>query len=323
MTSIVAQFFKFRNSLFVHFKTISINIYINLAYKSQIIKHKEKIHHINMKNEILEIEKNIWNAFSVQNNVGIHFGLSDTILFYDSLYAVYAVEEFEHKLLAVIEKVNELIEEQHDTITLSSGIAGYGIALLRLKSGNVEISEEYFENIDSFLLEPFELLCDSCDYDFMHEAMGVAMYYIERYKSNKNSKIANILNVFSTNFIHKINTDFNTVLLKSDEKRGDYYSLGLAHGVASYLNFLIYLNKHFTALNTDISEALKVCVNFLISYKKYDPKTKQHYANVISSLETEKTVPSRLSWCQGDLGVSNALYNTGIFLDDTPLREVS
>lgn len=272
-----------------------------------------------MKDNILKIEKNIWNAFSKENNIGLHFGLSGTILFYDYLYKVYAIEEFENKLLSVIEKVNELIENQNNSITLSSGIAGYGLALLRLKTDSVEISEEYFENIDSFLFEPFELLCNSNDYDFMHEAMGVAMYYIERYKSNKNDKIANILTVFSANFIHKINTDFSTVLLKSDEKRGDYYSLGLAHGVASYLNFLIYLNRHFTDQNDDISKALQVCATFLLSYKKYDPKTKQHYANVISSLGSDKSVPSRLSWCQGDLGVSNALFNTGVFLDDTLL----
>ncbi|EKT3958358.1 hypothetical protein NTJ28_002369, partial [Flavobacterium psychrophilum] len=107
---------------------------------------------------------------------------------------------------------------------------------------------------------------------------------------------------------------------KFEESRGNYYSLGMAHGVASYLNFLIYLKTHFTALNSDISKTLRVCVDFLVSYKKYDPKTKQYYANCFL-LEENQFLPSRLSWCQGDLGVSNALYNTGVFLDDPILIE--
>jgi hypothetical protein len=273
---------------------------------------------LKIEDKILKIEKNIWDAFSKENRIGLYLGLSGVILFYDCLYEAYPVEEFENKLLAVIEKTNELIEEGQSSISLCSGVAGYGIALLRLKNSSLDISEDYFESIDAFLLEDFEILCESNDFDFMHEAMGIAMYFIERYKFKKNTAITTVLRIFAENLIQKININFKNVLIKSDESRGDYYSFGLAHGVASYLNFLIYLKTHFTALNTDISRTLRVCVDFLVSYKKYDTETRQYYSNVIS-IETNKIIPSRLSWCQGDLGVSNALYNTGVFLDDTPL----
>jgi hypothetical protein len=267
---------------------------------------------------VLKIEKDIWVAFGKENRIGLYLGLSGYILFYDSLYKAYPVEEFENKLLAVIEKTNVLIEEGKSSISLCSGVAGYGLTLLRLKSSSIDISEDYFESIDAFLLEDFELLCESNNFDFMHEAMGIAMYFIERYKVNENLNAVSVLRVFAEKIINKINHDFKKVLVKSDESRGNYYSFGLAHGVASYLNFLIYLKTHFAALNTDISGTLRVCVDFLVSYKKYDTETKQYYANVIS-IETNKIIPSRLSWCQGDLGVSNALYNTGVFLNDSSL----
>jgi len=273
---------------------------------------------LKLQDKILKIEKNIWDSFSTENRIGLYLGLSGVILFYDCLNKAYPTEEFENKLMAVIEKTNELIEEKQNSISISSGMAGYGLALLRLKNNSIDVSEDYFESIDAFLLEDFELLCESNGFDFMHETMGIAMYYIERYKSNKNSTVAKVLSVFSENFIRKINIDFRSVLVKSDESRGDYYSLGLAHGVAGYLNFLIYLKTHFTLLNTDISGALRVCVDFLHSYKQFENQTKQYYANVFS-LKTKKFIPSRLSWCQGDLGVSNAFYNTGVFLDDSIL----
>ena len=232
--------------------------------------------------KILKIEKNIWEAFSKEKRIGLYHGLSGFILFYDSLYKAYPLEEFENKLLTVIEKTNELIEERQNSVSLCSGVAGYGLALLRLKNNSIEISEDYYENIDTFLLEDFELQCKSNNYDFMHEAMGIAMYYVERYKSNKSPKITKILNVFAENLICKINIDFKKVLVKSDESRGDYYSLGMAHGVASYLNFLIYLKTHFTILKTDISGVLGICVDFLASYKEYDNQTNtKRFYNIV------------------------------------------
>jgi lantibiotic modifying enzyme len=265
---------------------------------------------------ILKIEKKIWIDLSTENRIGLYLGLSGVILFYDSMNNAYPSEEFNSKLITVIEKVNGFIENKQNSNSLCSGLAGYGLSLLRLESISINISEDYFESIDNFLLEDFELLCESNCFDFMHEGMGIAMYYIERYRSSKNDAITNVLYSFAEKFIYKINNDFGNVLLKSDESRGRYYSFGLAHGVASYLNFLIYLKTHFAALDTDICEALRVCVDFLSSYKQYDSLSKQHYPNILS-IETNQFMSSRLSWCQGDLGVSNALYNTGVFLDNT------
>ncbi|MEB3380281.1 lanthionine synthetase LanC family protein [Flavobacterium psychrophilum] len=267
---------------------------------------------------IFKIEKNIWNAYSKQNNIGLYTGLSGFILFYDCMYDAYKYEEFENKLLLIIEKANELIENEQSSISLSSGIAGYGLTLLRLKNESIDIDEEYFESIDTFLIKDFQLLTESKDFDFMHQAMGIAMYFIERYKSTKNNTVTQILTTFSKNLISEININFKNVLVQSDESRGEYYSLGLAHGTASYLNFLIYLKENFTELIIDISKPLRICVDFLVSYKKYDNETKQYYPNVIS-LETNNFLPSRLSWCQGDLGISNALYNAGVYLNDSLL----
>lgn len=271
-----------------------------------------------IQNKILNIERDIWENFEKKDNIGLYLGLSGFVLFYDHLYELYPCNEFGDKLLIVIEKANTLIQEQQNSASLCSGLAGYGLILLRLKNQNINIDEEYFESIDSFLIEEFEALCKSNDFDFMHESMGIAMYFIERYKSNNNTQVSENLKYFGENLINKINTDFQSVLVKSDNARGEYYSFGLAHGVASYLNFLIYLKKHFALLTSDISGALRVCAAFLNSYKKYDNQSKQYYANVIS-IKTNNVIPSRLSWCQGDLGVSNALYNTGTYLNDEVL----
>jgi lantibiotic biosynthesis protein len=267
---------------------------------------------------IFKIEKNIWKSFKEINNIGLYTGLSGYILFYDSIFEAYKLEEFEVKLLEVISRTNELIEFAESTVALSSGMAGYGLALLRLKNKNIDLDEEYLESIDSFLLNDFELLAEAKNYDFMHQSMGIAMYFIERYKTNKNTKIIEILTRFSEKLINEINIDFREVLAQYDENRGKHYSLGLAHGVASYINFLIYLKLNFTELKVAIDKALESCVDFLISYRSYDERSKQYYFNAVSA-EIDDYISSRLSWCQGDLGVSNALYNAGVFLSNNDL----
>lgn len=273
-----------------------------------------------MKDKILKIEKKIWSSFDQNKNIGLFTGLSGIILFYDYLNQAYPEQAFEEKLMTIIENSNQLIEQEVNSGSLCSGFAGYGITLLRLKNKSIEIDEDYFDSIDSIILDEFQHCCETNKFDFLHEAMGMAMYFIERYKQNQNQYAFEILNDFSRKLISKVDTDFQSILMKSGESRGNYYSFGIAHGVASYLNFLIYLKNSIEDLNVDISISLQICIDFLMSFKKYDMESKQFFPNSFL-LETNQNIASRLSWCQGDLGISNALFNTGVFLNDEELMK--
>lgn len=117
---------------------------------------------------IFKIENYIWKNFNLETDSSLFTGLSGFILFYDSMHLAFPNLGFEEKLIAIIEKTNALIEENQNSINLSSGIAGYGLALLRLKSKNVEIGIEYFDNIDEIILEDFEQHYNSNGFDYMH-----------------------------------------------------------------------------------------------------------------------------------------------------------
>lgn len=271
-----------------------------------------------MEDTILRIEKSIWESISGETRIGVLNGLSGVALFYNYLYEVFEEEDFQNKLLSIIEKTNTLLTEEISISTLCSGLAGYGLVLLRINNPDIDIDEDYFENIDSLLLEDFEEMSFKNDYDFLHGSMGIAMYFIERYKTTKSETHAIILNNFSKVLISKINTNFKEVLIEHTIERDDYYSFGLAHGVPGYINFLIYLQKNFEGLEVNIDDSLRICIIFLKSYENYDTKSKQHYPNVVL-LKKNEVISSRLSWCQGDLGVSNSLCNAGIYLNDEAL----
>lgn len=265
---------------------------------------------------ISQIEVNIWKSVPDEKRIGLLTGLSGIALFYNYLYEVYGNDDFRNKLLIIVEKINNLLKEESSISSLCSGVAGYGLVLLLLKNPEIEIDEDYFESIDSILLEDFEEMCLKNNYDFLHGAMGIAIYFIERYNSKKSEAIATLLNNFSKDLIDKINEDFEAVLVSETAlENGLCYYFGIAHGVAGYINFLTFLHDNFKDLKEDITKPLKIIISFLTSYKKYDTNTKQFYPNLFL-LNTNTIVSSRLAWCQGDLGISNSLYNAGIFLND-------
>nr|WP_255357650.1 lanthionine synthetase LanC family protein [Flavobacterium sp. Root186] len=95
--------------------------------------------------------------------------------------------------------------------------------------------------------------------------------------------------------------------------------MGLAHGAAGYINFLIDLKRNFKELKLDIKKPLYIISDFLMNYKRVHSSSKQFYPNLII-LETDLQIEPIVSWCQGDLGISNALFNLGLYFNDSSIR---
>ncbi len=69
----------------------------------------------------------------------------------------------------------------------------------------------------------------------------------------------------------------------------------------------------------NIDSSLKNIIDFMSRYKKYDVQSKQFYpAQVL--INNNSISSSRLGWCQGDLGIGNSIYNSGLFLNDEILQ---
>ncbi|MFB9080593.1 lanthionine synthetase LanC family protein [Flavobacterium procerum] len=268
---------------------------------------------------IFKIESNIWELVPDENKIGIMDGLSGIALFYYNLYEVFKNEDYKNKLLIIIDKINKLIHEEHTSATLCSGIAGYGLMLLRIKNNFIDVDEEYFTNIDLFLQCELNELTSENKYDYLHGAMGIAKYFLERYKTNKNDLVIEILYKFSQEFIEKINTKFEDVLREPLFTDQHCYYFGLAHGVAGYINFLIDLKRSFVEMKLDIKKPLYIISDFLTYYKRVHSSSKQFYPNLII-LETDLQIEPIVSWCQGDLGISNALFNLGLYFNDNSIR---
>ncbi|CAI2768650.1 lanthionine synthetase LanC family protein [Flavobacterium collinsii] len=271
-----------------------------------------------MNGSILKIEKAIWESAMTDNRIGLMNGLSGVAMFYDNIYKAYGKEEYRNKLLSIVDRINSLLSENETSSNLCTGIAGYGLMLLRLQDKSIEIDEEYFEGIDLILQEDLYGSSEQNDYDYLHGSMGIAMYFIERHRTSKNDLIVEILDKFSKELIYKINYSFENVLVEPVFGDKQCYYFGLAHGVSGYLNFLVYLKKYFPEMDQDIRESLDIAITFLRNHKNRNINDVQYYPNLLI-LGINEFVKPIVAWCQGDLGISNALYTSGAYLNNDSL----
>ncbi|GIQ61017.1 hypothetical protein Flavo103_41530 [Flavobacterium collinsii] len=271
-----------------------------------------------MNGSILKIEKAIWESAMTENRVGLMNGLSGVAMFYDNIYKAYGKEEYRDKLLSIVDRINSLLSENETSSNLCTGIAGYGLMLLRLQDKSIEIDEEYFQGIDLILQEDLYGSSEQNDYDYLHGSMGIAMYFIERHRTSKNDLIVEILDKFSKELIYKINYSFENVLVEPVFGDRQCYYFGLAHGVSGYLNFLVYLKKNFPEMDQDIRESLDIAITFLRNHKNRNINDIQYYPNLLI-LGINEFVKPIVAWCQGDLGISNALYTSGAYLNNDSL----
>ncbi len=274
-----------------------------------------------VKSEILNIENRIWNSVEKENGIGLLSGLSGIALFYSNLYEVYKEEKYSTRLSEVIARIDELVSENDSLPTFCSGLAGYGWMLLNLKTTTIDISKAYFKTLDIILEEALFSFADKNDYDFLHGATGVAMYFMERLKVDQNNEeIRTILTLFSRDLLYKLNTNFDTVIIvKGSETKKDIICFGLAHGIASFINFLFYLSQYFKSLESEIKQALRKLISFLNSKKSFNKVSQQYYPSYIDN--QENVGHARLGWCQGDLGIGLALYNAGTLLNNNAIKQ--
>lgn len=270
---------------------------------------------------VFEIEKQIWDSVSTENRIGVLNGLSGIALFYNYLIAIDDNEEYQNKLISIIERIDNLISENEYINSFCSGLAGYGWVLLKIKNENIDVDDDYLYNIDILLSKTLLENSTQNDYDFLHGGLGIAMYFIERYKFKKDQKIKDILMEFSNSIIDKINDNIETVFLNDFEKSNQKcFHFGLAHGISGFLNFFIHLQSIFEETSQDVKLVIKKIVDFIFKFKKYDEESKQFYPSHFM-IEENVMRKSRLGWCQGDLGIGISIYNAGFFLDDKEVQQ--
>lgn len=226
--------------------------------------------------------------------------------------------KLEKSLVPLVSEIFTGIRQSNISSEFSGGLAGIGWTIEHLKqNGFIEIDTDSLIGSFDDLLYPYMLkYIRSGNYDYLHGALGIGLYYLNR-SSNPKTKlyITELVDevekqgkIFSDGIAWESNLSF-----VSDE-RG--YNLSLSHGIGSIISMLSRFYKGNPSCEK-IPLLVEGAVNYLLRNKR-DPKLNGYlFPGWINKNEFQNGRFGRLSWCYNDLGISMVLWQAGeIFNND-------
>lgn len=222
-----------------------------------------------------------------------------------------------------INKVNTLKQP----VTFCSGISGLGWTLdyLALEGFIDNDIDQLVTPLDSLIQRSLSIDLKRGNYDFLHGAIGHALYFLNRYRNTKSDKLKSQYRENLLEFICQMQAISEKI--ESNKRRwpqkkmngwpGRIIDLGLSHGMASIISILSHLYE-FSEFKPHVDYLLLESIECLISYQKIENNSSIY--PVTASLDQEEKRPCRLSWCYGDLGIGIALWNASKILASESLK---
>jgi lantibiotic modifying enzyme len=208
--------------------------------------------------------------------------------------------------------------------TFAGGIAGIMWLLEHLtKEEFIDFDlDDMYADTDEYLNECMIYMIKDNHYDYLHGALGIANYFLNRDTPKTNSYLDEFIRVLSANAIEDIQQ--KTVTFKSiitnTGKPFPAVNFSLSHGMASLLYFL-----QKSLLRTDLKkketyQLISGVQNYYFQNQNESSFYNARFPSWIGEPEnTEKN--SRMAWCYGDVGIGMTFLNYGINHRDTKLTD--
>lgn len=268
------------------------------------MKNKVRLKLDQIENEIVQHSK-LLSSNSENGVLSGDFGILLFLLYYaEYKKSVLTTQKVE---LYAEQAISQLIRKTN-THTYSNGLSGilYLLHFFREKDLlDVDISE--VENtLDNYLIRMLEKDVSENNWDFLHGATGVALYFIKK-KSHSEHINKFIDYLYNTAKKGKEGQFFKWKSEILPEKQWGY-NISLSHGMSA---LIIFFTRFLSAnpQNEKIKEMLFGSVNYLLSQEIDFRFYGSHFpTSIIKSRPLSK---SRIAWCYGDLGIAFALWQAG------------
>ena len=251
-----------------------------------------------------------------EESYGLYTGAFGVLLFC-LYYSRYSKSET-HRLLTAnyAEKLFNSFLNETKSHTFCDGLSGilYLFEFLREHDFiDFDIGDSQ-QVLDNYLIMRMKYNIEQRDYDFMHGALGVGLYFL---KKKSNPECINELIDFLYQSAEKDidNQIFKWKSVIDSEKNLIGYNLALSHGISSIIIFLsrvLNSNKN----NERTREMLFGAVNYVISQQKDFTQLGSCFPSSIITNSDMPVSKSRLAWCYGDLDIGMALWQAGKAIDN-------
>ena len=246
---------------------------------------------------------------------GIYSGEYGWLLFM-FYYAKYSGSK---KYTSLTENYAEILVEQLTTKfqlhTFSNGLSGilYLFEFLRKKKFiDIDVSDVQ-HILDDYIVTQMRLDIQQKNYDFMHGALGVGLYFLKR--GDANEYIHELIDFLYNTAETVTNANCRIFKWKSSMKINEdvvVYNLALCHGLSS---IIVFLSRVYRSNIKDerVLEMLIGAINYVLSqemdFSQYGYSFPAYVPKYILNIPSNSKV--RLAWCYGDLGIGLALWQAG------------
>jgi hypothetical protein len=203
--------------------------------------------------------------------------------------------------------------------TYCNGLAGLGTSLMLLqKYEYIRGAQDSLFNYDFILSKILSYFIQNQNFDFLHGAIGIGFYFLRRTQNLEFCKkqVSLLINKLYLCAIKRyIHSKQTFKWLFYNPYRGYDINISLSHGMSS---IAIFASKayHFIDDPTTKTECCLILDGIQSYYKQIILNPKERGCYSASFPEKDDYSRSRLGWCYGDIGVSLALNNIGICLND-------
>ncbi|MBB5440707.1 hypothetical protein HDC92_004410 [Pedobacter sp. AK017] len=247
------------------------------------------------------------------------------MLFY--YYWLYAKDDkYLEKGNSLIMKSFELSGSPNSGLhSLCSGTAGFRWAVNHLISnGFIEGDcNELFLEDDHFLYSVMERDINEGKYDFLHNALGIGLYFLNRNNLESIKYVESLI----TDLEQTAEKDSNGIkwraMYKYSETTGkEVYNLSLSHGMASIIAFLGKTHKSDIA-REKTKNLLCRAISYVLSQKLDVPDSGSFFPSVVFIEKEQPFSGSRLAWCYGDLGLGYALWQASKIIQNAEWEQIA
>ena len=208
------------------------------------------------------------------------------------------------------------------------GIAGVAWGFLHLFNHGLVQDEDLdaqsiVEDLDQPLTEVAVMLLQEGNYDYLHGALGVCLYLLERTPSTAiNEQLTQIVEQLSAIAVHLPNGEITWPYYDFGKPKEDQdsiiYNLGLSHGTASIVAVLTLLYKKGYA-QEQCAELIHGNLQWL--WENRNRSGASVFPDRVQGQRLDRD--TRMAWCYGDLGLANTFWLAGEKLNNDTWKQIA
>ncbi|HVI46002.1 MAG TPA: lanthionine synthetase C family protein [Chitinophaga sp.] len=274
------------------------------------------------------LEKDLFESYADNASISLMTGNGGLPLLYYNLYKATGLEEYRDKAGLVLEHIIDRIMSGITSYTYCEGLAGIAalFAYLREKEFVNDSIDSFVSQCDDVLYRTFFQLSEKQEMDYLHGALGIAVYLLHRFRTGHISREkldlvahAVVLQLNNTTTGGAVHNEYVPGTPDAADTR--YINCGMAHGLVSSVIFLAGYCE-VTSDETEARNAIKKATDVLLSFRSPASNNAESVFPSIVKLSDgafDTTYKIPLGWCYGDTVVSIGLHYAAHVLEDDKL----